>query len=314
MSDTLLAQGAGISVGDHAATKDECIAEVAFTKFFHHTRKQREVRSAEQRQADSVDIFLQGRLGDLFRGLMQPRVDDFETMIAKGARDGLRAPIMPIEAGLGNNNTVGPLHEYRTLGALTPFVTTDDTRTCNEYPELRSGRLAGMRRPQLRSPFARAVVPVLGGLAFFAALGLFLWGIAVFISHNSGTTASGFAPSVFEAGNTASLAGVIDDGGSLMLPDLLNSSGRLTIVLDHTGDVEKANWTISMAYPADRDVNCKVAQIKKTHQFTDCEGRTLGVADLAVPPSGVKLIVWPDGRLTISLRTAEGSVPSPTNG
>ena len=234
-------------------------------------------------------------------------------MIAKGAGDGLRAPIMPIEAGLGNNNTIGPLHEYRTLGALTPFFTTDDTGTCNEYPERRSGRLAGMRRPQLRTPLARAVVPVLGGLAFFAVLGLFLWGIAVFISHNNTTTANSFAPTVFEAGNTASLAGVVADGGSLMLPDLLNSSGRLTIVLDHTGEIEKANWTISMAYPADRDVNCKVTQIKKTHRFTDCEGRTLGVPELAVPPSGVKLIVWPDGRLTISLRGADSSVPSPTN-
>ena len=154
---------------------------------------------------------------------------------------------------------------------------------------------------------------MLGGLAFFVALGLFLWGIAVFISHNSGTTASGFAPSAFEAGNTASLARVVEDGGSLILPDLLNSSGRLSIVLDHTGDIEKANWTISMAYPADRDVSCKITQIKKTHRFTDCEGRTLGVADLAVPPSGVKLIVWPDGRLTISLRTAESAATSPTN-
>ena len=170
-----------------------------------------------------------------------------------------------------------------------------------------------MRRSQLRSPSARAFVPVLGGLAFFAALGLFLWGIAVFISHNSDTASSGFAPSVFEAGNAASLARIVDDGGSLILPDLLNSSGRLTVVLDHTGDVEMANWTISMAYPGDRDVNCKITQIKKTHKFTDCEGRTLGVADLALPPSGVKLIVWPDGRLTISLRTADSTPTSSTN-
>ena len=99
----------------------------------------------------------------------------------------------------------------------------------------------------------------------------------------------------------------------MILPDLLNSSGRLTVVLDHTGDVEMANWTISMAYPGDRDVNCKITQIKKTHKFTDCEGRTLGVADLALPPSGVKLIVWPDGRLTISLRTADSTPTSSTN-
>ena len=70
MCNALLAQRTGISVGNDAATKDKCIAEITFAKFFHYTRKQREVRSAEQRQADSVDIFLQGRLGDLFRGLM----------------------------------------------------------------------------------------------------------------------------------------------------------------------------------------------------------------------------------------------------
>ena len=36
--------------------------------------------------------------------------------------------------------------------------------------------------PQLRSPVARAVVPVLAGAALIAVIGLFTWGAASFIA------------------------------------------------------------------------------------------------------------------------------------
>ncbi len=41
-----------------------------------------------------------------------------------------------------------------------------------------------MQLPELRTPFSRAVVPVLAGLAFFAVLGLVLWGAAAWVSDN----------------------------------------------------------------------------------------------------------------------------------
>ena len=233
-------------------------------------------------------------------------------MVTQGASNGLCATIMPIQAGFGNDNTVGPLHEYRTLGGCAPIVTTGPAsgariiariraHTNAVYRGDRSGRLRAMRRSQLRSPLARAVVPVLGGLAFFVALGLFLWGIASYISRNSDSTANRFAPTVFDVGRTSAIAKSIAADGPLIFPDLLQSNGRRTIVLDHSGSDPQTNWAIYMAYPADRNVSCKVTQIQRTRQFTDCEGRTILVAKLALPPPGVNPVVSPDGLLSLDL-------------
>ena len=165
----------------------------------------------------------------------------------------------------------------------------------------RRGRLRVMRRPQLRSPLARAVVPVLAGIAFFVVLGLFLWGIARYISRNSDSTANRLAPTVFDVGRTRAIARTIAADGPLIFPDLLQSNGRRTIVLNHTGSDPQENWAIYMAYPADRDVSCKVTQMQHTSNFTDCDGRTIVVADLALPPSGVNPVVSPDGLLSLDL-------------
>lgn len=169
-----------------------------------------------------------------------------------------------------------------------------------------------MRRLQLRSPLARSVVPVLGGLAFFAVLGLFLWGVAAFISRNSEKTATSFAPTTFDVGHTSSMAKVVASGGPLIFPDLLRSNGLRTIVLDHTGDDPQREWHVYMAYPADRDVSCKVTQVKTTRTFNDCEGRTIQVADLALPPQGVSPVVSSDGLLSLDLLPTSAEPTSTT--
>jgi hypothetical protein len=156
-----------------------------------------------------------------------------------------------------------------------------------------------MRRPRLRSPLARATVPVLAGLAFFGVLGLFLWGVAAYISNNSDEVT--LAPTTADIGGTTTYARIIAEDGPIILPDLLRASGKRTIVLDHTGDDPQFNWFIYMAYPADRDVGCKVDQVERTRMFTDCDGRTISVEDLALPPEGVRPIVYPDGTLTLDL-------------
>lgn len=158
-----------------------------------------------------------------------------------------------------------------------------------------------MRRPQLRTPLARAVVPVLGGIGFFVVLGLLLWGAAAYIASHSGERANTFAPSTFEVGRTASIAETVTADGPLIFPDLLRASGRRSIVLDHVGADPQRGWRIYLAYPADRDVSCKVVQIRHTRNYTDCEGRTLAAEGLALPPAGVLPIVSADGTLTLDL-------------
>jgi len=156
-----------------------------------------------------------------------------------------------------------------------------------------------MRRPQLRTPLARAVVPVLGGIGFFAVLGLLLWGAAAYISGHS--TKQNLAPTTFAVGNTKLIAETVAKDGPLLFADLLRSSGKRSIVLDHTGDDPQQKWRIYMAYPADRTVDCKVRQIPSTRTFTDCDGRTLQVEQLADPPAGVQPVVFNDGSLELDL-------------
>lgn len=142
-------------------------------------------------------------------------------------------------------------------------------------------------------------MPVLIGLEFFVVLGLALWGVAAIIANNSDDTTSQFAPSVQEMGTTSFVAAVIDEDGPIILRDLLGDDRN--IVVDHTGANVDFGWAIYLAHPADRDSDCAIELIKKTRTFTDCDGRTVQVADLATPPPGVGPIVSADGRLSLDL-------------
>jgi hypothetical protein len=143
------------------------------------------------------------------------------------------------------------------------------------------------RVPQLRSPVARAVVPVLAGVALLAVLGAFTWGIAAFISRGGADTSERIAPSTFTVGNVEGLAETIEEDGPLFFPELGTAVGARSIVVDHTGAVAADGWRIYWAYPADRDAGCVVEQVVGTRSFTDCEGRTLDVTELAPPETGV---------------------------
>lgn len=167
-----------------------------------------------------------------------------------------------------------------------------------------------MRRPQLHSTFARAVVPVLAGIAFFAVAGLLLWGVAALSSGKSDETTSNLAPAFQEMGNAEWVAGRIAEGGPIILQDLIGSDRN--IVLDHT---EANGFFIYLAHPADRDSGCQIVQVKHTRQFTDCEGRTLAPEDLALPPQGVRPIINNDGSLTLDLTSdTAATVGSGTSG
>ena len=144
-----------------------------------------------------------------------------------------------------------------------------------------TGRVLERLRPT--TPLGRAVIPVLGGLAFFALLGLATWGIAALLSGNPERINERLAPPTFVVGNTEYLAGLIADDGPLLFQGLIDADADRSLVLDHTGDVVGRGWRVRYAYPADRDASCIVEQIKRTRQFIDCEGRTLAVDDLARP-------------------------------
>lgn len=145
-------------------------------------------------------------------------------------------------------------------------------------------------RWQPRSNLTRAVLPVVGGLAFFALLALVTWGIASLLSRNPEKVEERLAQTQFEVGPTESLAELIVEDGPLLFQGLVGDGADRSIVLDHQGDDPTQGWRVRYAHPADREPTCKVSQIEQTRQYTDCEGRTLEVDDLARPEQARVLV------------------------
>jgi hypothetical protein len=154
---------------------------------------------------------------------------------------------------------------------------------------------------RLRSPLARAVVPVVGGAVVIALILLATWGVAAVVRHNPSEQ---LAPSTFRVGNVEGVAEEIAESGPVLFPGLNTTSGERSIVLDHEGDDPTRGWQIYWAYPADRDASCPVTQQEGSRRFTDCEGRTLDVPQLALPPDGVHPVVEDRRVLYLNLRPA----------
>jgi hypothetical protein len=164
--------------------------------------------------------------------------------------------------------------------------------------------------PQLRSPLARAVVPVLGGALVIAMIGVFTWVMAMIISDNSDGTSERLAPSTFTIGDVEALAAAIAEDGPLLFPELGTAIGTRSIVVDHTGDVAADGWRVYWAYPADRPATCIVEQVVGTRTFEDCEGRMIAVEDLAPPDQGVFPRV--DDRTTLVIDLRGATLPAST--
>lgn len=160
-----------------------------------------------------------------------------------------------------------------------------------------------------RSNLSRALLPVVGGIAFFAVLGLLTWGIAVLLSRNPEKVEQRLAVTQFEVGSTEFLADLIADDGPLLFQGLIGNSADRSIVLDHQGDDPEKGWRVRYAHPADGDPTCIVSQIEQTRQYTDCRGRTLEVDDLARPEQARVLV---SDVVVIDLRAAAEADPSTT--
>jgi len=140
-----------------------------------------------------------------------------------------------------------------------------------------------------KSPFTRAVFPIVGGIVFFAALFGVTWLMATYVTNKTEViTATG--DRTFVVGQVADIAKSISESGPVLYPDLRDPLGKRSIVIEHNGTDVSKGWQVYYAYPADRTDDCLVTQIQKTHSFTDCEGRTLTVEQL-MPPTDVRPIV-----------------------
>ena len=138
------------------------------------------------------------------------------------------------------------------------------------------------RLPTFRSPVARALVPVLGGLVFFGALFGVTWLLAELATDRAGETRTAQF-GTFVVGNVEDIAESIAESGPVLYPDLRDATGERSIIIEHFGEDPAKGWQVYYAYPADRTAECLVTQVASTHQFQDCEGRVLDVTELAAP-------------------------------
>lgn len=157
---------------------------------------------------------------------------------------------------------------------------------------------------ELKTPVARAVVPVLAGAALLALIGLFTWLMAAYISGGGGQGSERLAPSTFTVGNVESLSRTVANDGPLFFPELGTAIGTRSIVVDHTGDDPADGWRVYWAHPADRPSTCIVDQVRGTSDFVDCDGRTIDVTRLSPPDPGVFPIVEDGRTLVIDVRGA----------
>lgn len=186
----------------------------------------------------------------------------------------------------------------RTLGPARGGLTT--RRHNGRVPNATGASVPGspISVPRLRSPFARAVVPVVGGMFVIALIFGGTWLIASQVDRPTA-----LAPPTFSVGSVTARAESIAADGPILLPGLDTTTGRHTVVLNHTGDDPTAGWRLFWGYPADRDESCVVEQVRGTSAFTDCDGRRIDVIDLA-PAEGAAPVVENSETLTIDLREA----------
>ncbi|MEM1332175.1 MAG: hypothetical protein AAGG08_01850 [Actinomycetota bacterium] len=171
-------------------------------------------------------------------------------------------------------------------------------------------RMTAPREPRLTSPVARAVVPVLGGIAVIVAIGLFTWGIAAWLSSGEGSPSERLAPQRLELGSVQGRANDVADEGPILITELSTVDGDRSIVVDHEGgDDATVGWRIYYAYPDGRP-DCPVTQVIGTATFLDCDGAELDVSELAPPIEPIRPVVENERTLYLDLRAFNTS-PQP---
>jgi histone H3/H4 len=66
------------------------------------------------REPDRVWVLLDGRVGDLFRRLVQTGVDELEPRVAKDAGDHLAPAVMAVQARLGDDDPKLARHDRQS--------------------------------------------------------------------------------------------------------------------------------------------------------------------------------------------------------
>src|SRR6187200_844026 len=101
--DAGLAQALGVGGRDDAAGHNRGL-DLLVAQAAHHLRHQLQVGAGEDREADDVDVLLQGGLGNLLGGEADALVDHLHAGVAGPQGDLLGAVGVPVESGLADQD------------------------------------------------------------------------------------------------------------------------------------------------------------------------------------------------------------------
>jgi hypothetical protein len=147
----------------------------------------------------------------------------------------------------------------------------------------------------------QAALIALGGIAAFLTL-VFLITRLGSLGDNGAEVPIQLGEPVFEPGNAADLAAVIDEDGPLLLPDA--SGGDRDIVLNHLGDLPDEDWVAFAARSLTAPRDCFVEWQPDRSLFVDNCDRTEYPADgEGLEQYGTSIDV--DGNLVINLNVVE---------
>lgn len=165
--------------------------------------------------------------------------------------------------------------------------------------------------PRLRSPFARAVVPVAAGIGFFALLFGVTWLIAVAVSGDEEGIRIG--DQEFTVGRADFTVQRIVEHGPLLFADLKGTQGEQAVILDHDPDaIDVEGWMLYFAYRADRGPGCLVEIDTETEQLEDCDGMPVTVTELQPAAPDAIVVVELTKRPVVKIRFAAAQPPTST--
>src|SRR4051794_15536841 len=101
-----------IFVWNDAPDDHEDVSHLLFAQKFHDARHYRVVCSRQNGQPNHLNVLLQGSIDNHLRCLPETGVDHFHASVAKSTSDNLRAAVVSIEAGFGNEYTNWNTHTY----------------------------------------------------------------------------------------------------------------------------------------------------------------------------------------------------------
>jgi hypothetical protein len=176
-------------------------------------------------------------------------------------------------------------------------------------PDRRTPRRDLVRTPRFRSPVARAVVPVFGGILFFAALFGITYLIAVLVSDD--TEGIRIGDKQFTIGRADIAAERIRRYGPLLYADLKGTEGEQAIVVDHNeNSPDTEGWSVYFAYRSDRGPSCLVSVNQETQRLQDCDGAPVSVDELEPAAPDAEVVVELGNKPVVKVRFAAALPPT----